>query len=520
MTWRSWPITGSRACRRSEGGRAAEDGEQKTDNGEVRTEKSHPQIPQTERCRGVQSASSAESAQSADSVVAVFIALSQRMRSILPGLCLLVSLFFPASAAFADPTTPKQAEELVRAWLRLDAQPLRAVMGRAVKELQTFKDGRHGAAYYVVYLEPSGFVIVPADDWVEPIVGFCPNGRYNPSPDNPLGALVSRDLAGRMAEVHRAAAEIRKNRAGRGASNRFLSARGKWELILKAAKTGRKGGLGNVSDERVSPLVQSRWDQDTVGGSNCYNYYTPDNYLCGCVATAMAQLMRLHQRPITGVGTPSFTITVDGVNENRSLRGGDGLGDPYAWAAMVLVPDGSITETQRQAIGALTHDAGVSVNMKYTSASSSTNTLKAATGLVNTFGYGNAVQGYNSGDNIGAGLNGMINPNLDAGCPVILGVRRSGGGHALLCDGYGYNVATLYHHLNMGWGGDDDAWYNLPNIESSPAYNSVTKCVYNARKDGPESNAAEDKCGRSYRAAANYSCKRVRTITAPGNHAF
>jgi hypothetical protein len=36
----------------------------------------------------------------------------------------------------------------------------------------------------------------------------------------------------------------------------------------------------------------------------------------------------------------------------------------------------------------------------------------------------------------------------------------------------------------MGWAGSDDAWYNLPNIDSSPAYNCVDACIYNIRTTG------------------------------------
>ena len=69
--------------------------------------------------------------------------------------------------------------------------------------------------------------------------------------------------------------------------------------------------------------------------------------------------------------------------------------------------------------------------------------------------------------NIGDGLNGMINPNLDSNNPVILGIDDSqGDGHAVVADGYGYKSSTLYHHLNMGWDGEDDVWYNLPNIDA------------------------------------------------------
>jgi 5-hydroxyisourate hydrolase-like protein (transthyretin family) len=82
----------------------------------------------------------------------------------------------------------------------------------------------------------------------------------------------------------------------------------------------------------------------------------------------------------------------------------------------------------------------------------------------------------------------MVNPNLDAGFPVILGVLSDNDedlGHAMVCDGYGYNSSTLYHHLNMGWGGYDDAWYNLPYIDVTDyEFNIVDTCIYNIFKNG------------------------------------
>jgi hypothetical protein len=218
---------------------------------------------------------------------------------------------------------------------------------------------------------------------------------------------------------------------------------------------------------------------------NTYNIYTPNNYVCGCVATAMAQLMRFHQHPATGVGTASYTIYVDSVETTRALRGGDGSGGAYSWSDMVLSPGASTTTAQRQAIGALTADAGVSVNMDYTSGSSGTDTLKAANAFTDTFSYTNAVAGYNSGSNLPTtNRNAMSNPNLDAGYPVVFGITGDGG-HAIVGDGYGYDSSTLYHHLNMGWAGSDDLWYNLPTIDTTYYnFNSVYKCVYNVYVTG------------------------------------
>ena len=69
----------------------------------------------------------------------------------------------------------------------------------------------------------------------------------------------------------------------------------------------------------------------------------------------------------------------------------------------------------------------------------------------------------------------MINPNLDARFPVLLGIIDPQAiGHEVVVDGYGYTSATLYHHLNLGWSGTADAWYNLPTI-SAGSYNFTSR---------------------------------------------
>ena len=372
--------------------------------------------------------------------------------------------------AWSDPTTAEQARAAVGRWLAADGRPLGSALGREVGEVRQYNDAKGSPVYFVVCLKPSGFVIVSGDDLVEPIIGFAANGRYDPSPSDPLAALVERDLPGRVGRA----------RAGLGAAPAAL--RAKWHGASPLGDDPPPmGRSGSVSDERVPPLVQSRWSQSNAGGSYCYNYYTPNHYVCGCVATAMSQLMRFHQHPTSPVGTRSFTVYVDGDSETRTTRGGDGSGGAYAWSQMPLVPGSSLTEAQRQAVGALCYDAGLSVNMMYSGSGSGAYTIGGGA-LKSTFGYGNAIEGGNWG-NIGAGLTAMVNPNLDSGRPVLLGIFGSGG-HAIVCDGYGYNQSTLYHHLNLGWAGSYDAWYNLPNIDAGYEFTSVGLCTYNVFKTG------------------------------------
>jgi len=377
-------------------------------------------------------------------------------------LLVLLILVIIAEVASAVSTTKQEAEKAVIGWLKFDTQPLKMKLGQQIKETEIFSDANDQPIYYVVYLQPSGFVIVPADDLIEPIIAFADDGVFVPSLNNPLGALVNQDINGRI----RAARSLS---IPQPSGNKTITLemeiaalekaasvnQSKWGRFISISEMVESGpmemGLPSISDVRVDPLVHSRWNQGSVCGDHCYNYYTPNHYPCGCVATAMAQYMRFQEYAV----------------------------GPYIWSNMVLIPDCSITTTERQAIGELCSDAGVSVNMNYGSGGSSADTLRTKDALTSTFGYSNAIKGWNSGSDIGGSLIAMVNPNLDYGNPVILGITGTSGGHAIVTDGYGYNSSTLYHHLNMGWSGSDDAWYNLPDIDSSPSFNSVYKCVYN-----------------------------------------
>jgi len=426
------------------------------------------------------------------------------------GIIIFTAVFFLlqlCSGLWALPRTADEAEMAVAGWLKVDPQPLETALGQEVVRVETFTDDYGEPVYYIVYLEPSGFVIVAADDMVEPIIGFADDGSYDPLPENPLGALVTNDLNGRMAVVHRTVSL----QAMVGEAP-FSDTQRKWSYFISLAETS-EGGFSlmwrsSIPDVRVAPLVESKWGQSSYNDSGdqrqaCYNYYTPrlvdnevsfvegreDNYPCGCVATFMAQLMRYHRYPNEPVEPSKFTISVDEQTTDRWLLRGEGPNGAYNWNDMVLEPGGGTTDRQRRAIGALCHDAGVSVNMQYAEDGSGALMLDAAEALKSTFKYGNAILGHNTDVNMDSGLIGMINPNLDAECPVVFAIGDISDfdrGHAVLCDGYGYDSSQLYHHLNMGWDGSYDCWYNLPAVDCPGAdlLGVITECIYNIFPDG------------------------------------
>ncbi len=393
-------------------------------------------------------------------------------------------VLLPVERALAKPVRADDAKAAVQGWLRLDSAPFAEPLGRTVQKIDTFTNSQGNIIYYVADLKPSGFVVMPADDVLEPIIAFAARGRYDPSRRNPLGALVNHDIPRRLARV-------RSSKP----SAALVETVSKWQILQQnssnspSANTVQREALLRLSDLRVAPLTRTLWNQDTAGnGSACYNYYTPphwagdpQNYYCGCTATAMAQLMDFFQWPKAGVGTAAFDISVDGVTRSAYLRGGDGFGGPYAWTSMAADPTNP-TVAQCQAIGALTYDAGVAATMAYGSNSSTASVSNMRAALTTTFMFHQVIMGGGSASaaSLGSSLLNMVNPNLDARRPVILSIYGPPGGHAVICDGYGYDFGTGYHHINTGWGGLGNIWYALPIVDAAgELFTNVNTCFYN-----------------------------------------
>ena len=252
---------------------------------------------------------------------------------------------------------------MVANWLMLAKKPLDTSLGQQVKDLQTFADAG-GPLYFVIYLEPAGLVFVPGDDLVEPIIGFAAAAKvYDPTDANPLGALVNRDIPSRVFQVREQEAQARVQGAEFMPSTEAQKAQRKWTALqqgqnpLDLLGEGLELGLPTIDDIYVAPLIQSAWNQGTVDNTaatpHCYDFYThwgvPDTYFpCGCVATAMAQVMRKWQHPASGVSPAAFPITYTiGVTQfpiNEPLQRGTLAGGAYDWANMPLNPLAGIND--------------------------------------------------------------------------------------------------------------------------------------------------------------------------------
>lgn len=408
------------------------------------------------------------------------------MKAILIILFLGVVSFF----GFSGLVNEDQALAAVKGWLHKTPNPLENEMSHDIQDIVSYEEKDGMIQFYVVNLKPSGFVIISADDYIEPILAFSSTGYFDFNSQSPFFSILRFDINNRIRHIKKIQEDLIHTSKAVEPSTVVIKAKEKWLFLLGELDGDGKyfeKGLANIDDPRVDALLDSEWGQGYDGGGYCYNYFTPNHYVCGCVATAMAQLMRYHEYPQNGIGVHTYNIEIDGTGSTAYTRGGDGAGGAYDWNLMPLDPPENTPDDQRQMIGSLTYDAGISVNMSYSASSSGTDTRNAADAFRDRFLFDNAVKGSDSLlTNIDSErLYRMVNPNLEAGLPVLLQIRGGSWldphGHAVVCDGYGFNTLTMYHHLNMGWyGNEDDIWYNLPNVETTQNdYDEVPMCVYN-----------------------------------------
>lgn len=203
----------------------------------------------------------------------------------------------------------------------------------------------------------------------------------------------------------------------------------------------------------ISALVPSKWGQQSP-----YNRYTPNNYPTGCVATAMAQIMYYHKLPVKGTGSRTITFPYDDPS-GRKLTADFG-NTTYDWANMRdIYTTGSYTSTEANAVALIMYHCGIAVNMDYKASASGAYTVDAASGLRKYFGFPSTVRVATRGSYSEAEWMDLIYSNVSHNMPILYtGVDSRMGGHAFVLDGYDADGLV---HINWGWNGDDDGYYNV-----------------------------------------------------------
>lgn len=289
--------------------------------------------------------------------------------------------------------------------------------------------------YYVFnVLENKGFVIVSADDRIEPIIGYAFEGDYNE--DNLPPAFVE------MMDNYKKQIELFRT----GKLLPPITINQKWEYYLNGNSLKR-----GIKINEVGPLLTTTWWQGCYYNELCPvsdgSYEDNIEWSCGhvstgCVATAFAQIMRYYKHPKIGFGEHCYEHKVYG---NLSAKFGEAN---YNWDAM---PD-SVT-TPNFEVAQLMYHVGVALDMDYGPASGSRGS-RALNTFPEYFGYAETIEVLEKTDFSEKKWKDHIVNELNLSRPVYF----ENGGHAYICDGY---QDTSYFHINWGWGGNEDGYYLL-----------------------------------------------------------
>ena len=202
----------------------------------------------------------------------------------------------------------------------------------------------------------------------------------------------------------------------------------------------------------IAPLTKTRWNQDAP-----YNDLCPMDgnarSVTGCVATAMAQVLKYHNYPEKGKGTHSYNWTTG--NKTLSFDYGN---TTFDWANMTNTYGSSSTDAEKNAVATLMYACGVSVDMGYTSDESSASSITMGESLIKYFDYDKGLW-MPMRDYYGLyEWEDMIYADLEKGLPVLYAGQGTAGGHQFICDGYSNDG---YFHFNWGWGGMSDGYFLL-----------------------------------------------------------
>lgn len=342
-------------------------------------------------------------------------------------LLLTLAAMTAGAGLMAAPLTPEAALARIGGDL---PQKAVALTGNNLKLKFTELRSEQAAIYMFTPRNGVGYLVVSADDTTTPLLGFSDTGV--------LPATRDELPDGMRWWLETLAEQVEWNAAHPGMPVR---------IIPKSERAG------------ISPLCTTRWNQ-----SDPYYNLTPTengkHCVTGCVATAMAQVLKYYEYPETGVGTHSYEWTKS--DKTTLTLSFDYAATTFDWGNMNdIYETGNYTDAQATAVATLMSACGISVDMEYGTGSSGAVSSNMGPALINNFGYDKGLR-YLSRDyyTLTEWEDIVYNNLVDYG-PVLYGGRNSSSGHQFVCDGY----LNDYFHFNWGWGGLSDGYFLLTALD-------------------------------------------------------
>lgn len=349
----------------------------------------------------------------------------------------LIALLLAPIAVEGAAVSPRTAKNLAE----------KVLEGKRIKESPTRIKGRPSSGnnlpqpYYVFNAveEDGGYAIIAGDDRLPALLGYSMTGHLDmdDAPEAMLAMLqLSVDNVGKLNSHD----------------------------VQKAGKPV------------VGPLLgEINWGQDAPFNTMCPSLSGGSKAYVGCVATAMAQMMRYYSFPPKGTGSHSY------IDNGMSLSADFGATE-YEWSDMPATVPETPTDSQIKAYSTLSAHLGVAVDMQYAASGSGAYTHLVAPALRNYFGYSPSLrmhtrEYYNTDEWMS-----MIRTELDAGRPVYYSASSedAGGGHAFVCDGYD---SEGYVHINWGWYGRSNGYFYINHLNPGELGEGGGSGAYNVSQE-------------------------------------
>lgn len=363
-------------------------------------------------------------------------------------LNLTFSSLMLAAGVFGMQAAQLSPEDALRRALGTDSPGMRRVASADITLAATEMADKAGLpAIYAFNLPGSGFAIVTADDNLPALLGYTDNGTWEEAmqADN-FKAWIGSYLT--QIDAYYAAPE-------------------KFNVCNNNALP--------VEREIIEPLVPTRWNQNKPYFDQCPDV-NGEKTMTGCVATAMAQIIKTHEWPrTTGYGSHSYLW-------GHTPLSFDYAGTTFDWDNMLnAYGPNQYTQEQGEAVATLMKACGVGVNMNYGVVESGAIATGITYALREFFGYDKGVT-YVQRDYYSAReWSDLIYSEVAAGRPVIYdGQSYQGGGHCFVCDGY---AGDDYFHINWGWSGMYDGNYLLSVLEPGTGGIGAGFGVFNLNQD-------------------------------------
>ena len=299
------------------------------------------------------------------------------------------------------------------------------------------RGGADAPEYYVFNNPDGGWVIISAEDRVTPVIGYSDEGRFEVEgmPDNISAWMdgVSETISSVRASADEAPAEVREA----------------WRALQTSS---------SLSGARKY-IPTAKWNQESP-----YNSFCPvvagesKKSVAGCVATAMAIIMRYYRWPESGTGTIGGYNTRTAHTYIRSYSLDNYV---YDWDLMptTSASGGSWSSAQKQQVAKLMYDCGVMIEMDYTYNGSSAYCDDVVKAVKKYMHYSDRTMFLLRSSYPIDEWYSLIVGEIDADRLVLYSGASDGSGHAMVCDGYDTEGRKL--HFNWGWDGVNDGFYTL-----------------------------------------------------------